>query len=212
MNLQELATRSEELHPDLVPYFEPESNGKWSMLRAPLVYQVPFFTNAFANYYYGERKKQVEQLTSEGKYREAIWMYERPYRLEAFEMYADRFSDEQYWSTLADVWTDTENAWQYRKRWVKLYQSKRPARHALMDADEYTKYQSLPAIVTIYRGCQEGINENGLSWTLDKSKAQWFATRFAKEGIVIEKSIPKEQIIAYYSGRGEEEVIVEVKK
>lgn len=210
VDYQELMTRNEELHPDLVPYFEEGTKDSWSMLRSPLVYQVPFFTNAFANYHYIARKKLVDQLFEQGEYRQMIWHYERPYRFEVFEAVASRLSDQEYWSLLAEVWTDTENAWQYRERWMKLYQSKRPMRHALMDAEESTKYDALPDTVTIYRGCQQGINENGLSWTLDKKKAQWFATRFQKDGVVLERTVPKSQIIAYYAGRGEEEVIVEV--
>ena len=208
VDYQELMTRNEELHPDLVPYFEPEKDGNWSMLRSPLVYQVPFFNNAFANHQYAERKRVVDKLISEGEYRQAIWMYERPFRVEVFEAFAPRLSNEEYWTLLAHVWTDTENAWQYRERWVELYESKRPMRHALMDDEESKEYDALPDMVTIYRGCQKGINEDGLSWTLDKKKAQWFATRYQKDGIVLERTVPKSQIIAYYAGRGESEVIL----
>jgi hypothetical protein len=47
-----------------------------------------------------------------------------------------------------------------------------------------------------------------LSWTLDRERAEWFANRFDQKGIVIEKAIGKEEIVAYFSGRGDQEIIV----
>jgi hypothetical protein len=56
------------------------------------------------------------------------------------------------------------------------------------------------------------LNENGLSWTLDKSKAEFFANRFGKKGIILERKIPKSEIVALLTVRGETEVIWEEKK
>jgi hypothetical protein len=42
---------------------------------------------------------------------------------------------------------------------------------------------------------------------LDKSKAEFFANRFGKKGIILEKKISKQKIIAVLTGRGEAEVI-----
>ena len=81
-----------------------------------------------------------------------------------------------------------------------------------MNEEEFNLLQSLPDEVTIYRGCQAGINENGLSWSLNKKKAEFFANRFGKEGIILERKIPKSNIIAFLNGRGESEVIWEDKK
>ena len=81
-----------------------------------------------------------------------------------------------------------------------------------MDESEIQLLNSLPELVTIYRGCVKGLNEDGLSWTLDKAKAKFFANRFSKDGIILEREIPKSDIIAVLLGRGESEVICEVKK
>ena len=81
-----------------------------------------------------------------------------------------------------------------------------------MDEEEDNILRSLSDEVIIYRGCQKGLNENGLSWTLDKSKAKFFANRFGKKGIILEKKIPKSDIVAVLLGRGEFEVIWEEKK
>lgn len=47
-----------------------------------------------------------------------------------------------------------------------------------MTEDDKDKYESLPDVLTVYRGCANG--GDGLSWTLDKNTAQLFVHR--KEG------------------------------
>jgi hypothetical protein len=77
-----------------------------------------------------------------------------------------------------------------------------------MDSEELKILDNLPKSVTIYRGCQKDVNENGISWTLDKDRAEWFATRFKQEGLVLEKTILKRDIIAVFTGRSESEVVI----
>jgi len=206
-----IAEQSESLHPDLVPYLEQSSEG-WMMLRHPLVYQVPFFSNGSANAYYEQKRNAVEKATGDKNYKQFVWLFERPYRVEAFIKIADKLSDTDYWKLLSDVWIDTENQYAYLKDWKRLLTSKRSNRHYMMTEEEDNLLRSLADEVTIYRGCQKGLNENGLSWTLNKSKAQFFANRFGKKGIILERKIPKLDIVAVLMGRGEYEVIWEEKK
>jgi hypothetical protein len=88
-----------------------------------------------------------------------------------------------------------------------LLSSNRSSRHYLMGEDEDNLLRSLPEKVTIYRGCQKRINEDGLSWSLDKSIAKFFANRFGKKGIILKKTVSKKDIVALLTGRGESEVI-----
>jgi hypothetical protein len=206
-----VAEHSEPLNPALIPYLETSDAG-WSMLRHPLVYQVPFFSNGSANAYYEQKRKASEQALEKKNYKEFVWLFERPYRVEAFIKIADKLSDTDYWKLLSDIWIDTENQYAYLKEWKKLLGSKRSSRHYLMDEDEDNLLRSLSNEVTIYRGCQKGLNESGLSWTLDKSKAQFFANRFGKKGIILERKIPRSDIVAVLLGRGESEVIWEETK
>jgi hypothetical protein len=209
--MQELVARmyqenNEPLHPDLLPFFE-EEGVLGAQLRHPLVYQVPFFSNGNANAFYEQKKKGIEEALKEKNYNRFIFLYERPYRLQAFMLIADLLSDTEYWSLLSSVWIDTENQWQHLKDWKKLLGSKRSNRHYMMSEEEDNAVRSLSDEVVVYRGCQKGLNENGLSWSLDKSKAEFFANRFGKKGIILEKKISKQQIIAVLTGRGEAEVI-----
>lgn len=201
---------NEDLHPDLVPYVSEGVLGK--QLRHPLVYQIAMRGNGWANAYYLQKVGDVQKALQNKKYDSFVWLHERPYRIEAFQEIEHLLSDTAYWKLLADIWTDTENQWQNYEEWKNLIGSERGSRHYLMNEEEFNLLQSLSEEVTIYRGCQKGINENGLSWTLDKSKAEFFAKRLGKDGITLEKKISKSNIVAIFTGRGESEVIWEDKK
>jgi hypothetical protein len=209
--LQQLMEIIEPLHPDLIPYFEKDG-ALGAQVRHPLVYQVPLWSNGSANAYYLQKKKDLEIALAKKNFNQVIYLHERPYRLQAFIQIAKQLPDTKYWSLLSSIWTDTENQWQNLEQWKELLSSNRPERHYLMDESEVQLLNSLPELVTIYRGCVKGLNEDGLSWTLNKSKAEFFANRFGKEGIILEREIPKSDIIAVLTGRGESEVICEVKK
>lgn len=203
---QMVAEHGEPLHPDLLPYME-NSEGGWTMLRHPLVYQVPFLSNGSANACYLQKKEALIHAVLHRKFNEILFLHERPYRLQAFISIAEDLPDSKYWSLLSDIWVDTENQYAHLKEWRNLLASKRPYRHYMMSEEEDNTLRALAKEVTIYRGCQKGINEGGLSWTLDKSKAKFFANRFGKKGIILERKIPKSNIIAFLNGRGESEVI-----
>jgi hypothetical protein len=212
MNIEEqmadlLQKTNESLHPDLVPYLEEGALGP--QLRHPLVYQIPLWSNGHANYFYEQKKQDLIQAVMHRKYNQIVFLHERPYRLDAFKKIAADLPDEKYWSLLSSIWTDTENAWQNLEDWRTLFGSDRPKRQSLMDWDEQLALSSLADTVTIYRGCEKGINEDGISWTLKRDKAEWFANRFSKDGIVLEKQISKSDIIAVFTGRNEFEVIYE---
>ena len=209
--LQRLMEIVEPLHPDLIPYFEADG-ALGAQVRHPLVYQVPLWSNGSANAYYLQKKKDLEKAIAEKNFNQIIYLHERPYRLQAFIQIAPQLSDTKYWSILSGIWTDTENQWQNLEHWKELLSANRSSRHYLMDESEVQLLNSLPEFVKIYRGCVKGLNEDGLSWTLDKAKAEFFANRFSKEGIILEREIPKSEIIAVLLGRGESEVICEVKK
>ena len=87
----------------------------------------------------------------------------------------------------------------------------------LMTSIEYEKYKEMlhrPEL-TIYRGSNNLTNHPqicGLSWTLDKDVAIWFAKRFAKdltESTIVYTTISSNtnNILAYYSN--EDEVVVD---
>lgn len=60
--------------------------------------------------------------------------------------------------------------------------------------------------IKAYRGINKYNLKDGCSYTLDKSKAEWFANRYDDGGYVIEKEITIDDVIFYYDGRKEQEV------
>lgn len=71
---------------------------------------------------------------------------------------------------------------------------------------------NLSGVVPIFRGVGSEKYRNGISWTLAKSKAEWFATRFTDNGIVYSAKVKSKDILYYISERDEEEIIVDPKK
>lgn len=204
--------QTEQLHPDLLAYYNSEAIGGMGALTHPLVYSVPFFSNGMANRMYEQKLKQVARALDKREYLRYIFLHERPYRLEAFMEYAIEMSDHEYWKNLSDIWIDTENMWQNRDEWVEVLNCKRGSRASIMDHEDDRAFMDLPDQVTIYRGCVTGLNENGLSWTLDKERAQWFSTRLNRlrggQAKVLEKTVHKSEILAVFVGRGEAEVVL----
>lgn len=84
-------------------------------------------------------------------------------------------------------------------------------KQALMYDDEHKTYKDLPETFTVYRGVTPGRNPDGMSWTRDLSKADWFSRRFG-DGYVLEGIANKKDVLAFFSRRGEEEVVIEAKK
>lgn len=114
---------------------------------------------------------------------------------------------------LGRFWTEEENPngdvnvpMSLSARWFKSTD-----KQALMYDDEYKTYKDLPETFTVYRGVTPGRNPDGMSWTRDLSKADWFSRRFG-DGYVLEGIANKKDVLAFFSRRGEEEVVIEAKK
>ena len=87
-------------------------------------------------------------------------------------------------------------------------------KNALMEEEELEVYNSLPDIVTVYRGVTSYNNKKieVLSWTIDPEVAKWSANRYEEHGQVYAATISKKHILAYFGGRNEAEVIVDPSK
>lgn len=81
-------------------------------------------------------------------------------------------------------------------------------KEALMELDEFEKYLSLPDAFKVYRGVATGRNPDGMSWTDNFESAEWFAKRFRNDGYIIEGIADKKNVLAYFSRRKEDEVLI----
>jgi len=194
-----------KLYPELQNYIVETPIGQY--IKHPLVHQ-PYLSATLANQQLDQKYKYLRKAIETKNFSQIIWLHERPYRLLAFKDIQKDLDNKTYWKLLSLIWTDTENSYQDLETWKKLFKSKKGNKENLMGGQELETFESLDNELIVYRGCVKGLNENGLSWTLDKQQAEWFAKRFDNNGIVKEKRILKRNIVAYFSGRGEEEVIV----
>ena len=215
-SLEETMKRQEPLHEDLQLYLNAGREGglfgECECLKHPLVFGVPYFEhmNAFYNQQYVHKKAYVEEKLTAGNYAGALFMYERPYRIDKLLEWVDEIEDDKvFWGLVGDCWIDTENMWQYEDEAISLLECGRPHREFIMDEEERSFMDSLPDKIAVYRGHQQH-NRTGFSWTLNYWRARWFAKRFAHKGKgwVARGIVDKNDIYGVLLGRGEYEIII----
>lgn len=139
-------------------------------------------------------------------------MLQPKWRMEFFKYIERHLNEEDYACLLRDAWTGSE--FPNRDPGVSLAGKIRFFRKAdkglLMDKRERKVFDSLPDVVTVYRGCYGKGAQKGISWTLSFEKAKWFADRFPMwKGTVYTATIPKKYIYAYFNDRDEQEIILD---
>lgn len=209
-----MAVRTEELHSELVPYLG-ESEVLGAVLKAPLVYLVPYLPSlaAFANEMYRTKTEGIHRAEAEKTLRKIVWLHEKPYRLAAFRSVCDRLTDREYWEVLGSIWLETENLHEDQEAWLEALTADRPGRvDWLMDEDDRAVLASLDDEVTIYRGFIHPARRLAPSWSLSRAKAEWFATRtlgHGRQSYLATTTVPTHRVIAYFGGRGEQEIVLD---
>jgi hypothetical protein len=163
------------------------------------------------NEQYSYKRKALIVAASQKDWHTYVFLHERPYRLDALIHISETYSlsNKKFWELVGSVWTDSENIYQNVKEWQEVWATGRPNHQAAMTKDERLALAALPDELTIYRGAREDLNEDGLSWTTDRARAEWFAKRFNREGdaVVLEARVTKHDVLAYFTGRNESEVV-----
>src|SRR5258705_147764 len=77
-----------------------------------------------------------------------------------------------------------------------------------MTEQERSFLAGLPEEITIYRGFNGGHGE-GMSWTLDRDKAIWFAKRFRSAPALATALAIRGDVHAFFSGRNEFEIVID---
>ncbi len=76
-------------------------------------------------------------------------------------------SDQDYWRQLAYDWTHAEHVGLDEPAWRERFSSGRPGREHLMESDVRDLLAKAPERIRVWRGAVRGVNEDGLSWTID---------------------------------------------
>jgi ribosomal protein L22 len=95
--------------------------------------------------------------------------------------------------------------------WLEIWREPCSKRYRAMCRSERVRLAKLPEIVTVWRGVSHKDAVEGLSWTLRRDKAEWFARRSAhgKKPLLAKGSIIKSAVFAYFSGRKEAEIVLD---
>ena len=162
--------------------------------------------NNYLNKKFKRNKEKAEKAIENRDYRSYLNSYEKPYKLPPLIVIfgIEDVDDKLKAELLADTWTSAEGPSVCRKHWVKLFKYFKKRKELLMTEEEFEFFNNLPEEITIYRGAE---SIKGISWTLSKEKAEWFAKRFEINGTVFEKTVKKSDCFCYLNERQEEEII-----
>lgn len=159
----------------------------------------------------------IEQVINTCDINDFYFMINKPYRL-TFLKYASQYMTKETFSEyLKHAWITSENpnddincSISIIIKWFKIADKK-----YIMDETEYNKYINLPDTIEIYRGVGINRNPKGLSWTDSLDIAKWFAHRFdtsGNQGYIEKLTVKKENILAYFNSRNENEIVLDITK
>ena len=209
MDIEELMHRKEELDPELKAYLRKTEF--FECIQHPLIFSVPHFQemNAICNEQFREKKKALDRYVQEKNWDGYVFVHERPYRAEILSTIMSVMSDQYYGELLPRVLMDSENLWQLHKVIKRLIARKGDWKQYLMTDEEKKVFESLPSLVTLYRGCKL-CNIKGFSWTTNIEKAKWYSRRNPFAGGLVMKGVcNKTDLLAYWNRRGEDEIFVD---
>lgn len=159
-----------------------------------------------------EWRKVVSGEIDTGNLTDILFIITKPYRLLFLKMILPFISDLDLGECLSCAWVSVENISKdcnvNGSELVTMF--KRADKTTLMTDEERKCLDNLDEEVTVWRGVTDYNKgrRKALSWTLDYQKAQWFALRYTKAGTVREVTVPRKRVLAYFSGRGEREIIL----
>lgn len=159
-----------------------------------------------------EIKKEIEKAEN---VIQIYIMITKPYIFAFLKFVKQYLSKEDLSKILGDAWSRVEQSNMdnnlSKSQLVSLFKQCDPK--ILMDEEEYQKFQNFPETLEIYRGVTTYNQKNikALSWTLKEAKAKWFATRYSEKGKVYKATIGKQNVLAYFTGRNEAEIVVDPK-
>lgn len=183
-------------------------------IKHPFVNAVPYappFATLYNEQLWLKRDILANAITAR-EWHTAVFVHERPWRIDALLAIADRVSDVEYWELVRDTWMDAENIPECQASWDRVLRAPRGAQEHLTDVEDREELACLPDVVTLFQG-RTNVRDDGWSWTLDRAVGEWFANRFAMfenaTPVLASVEIPKVLIHGLLLGRGEREVLVD---
>jgi len=212
----EMMQREEPLHQHLHSCIDATMEGMPHLKHPLFVGPIDPNRAALAHWLIEQKGREIEKAVKAQKWYEVVFFHEKSFLDDAFREYEKQFDDGSYWLTLGRIWSQQEEVWRQRNWYLQRFRSPRPQRESLMSAEEHQYLHELPAEFPIYRGFI-GNRGEGLSWSLDRAKAEWFARRFSiltelGQPRLMTGVIKKKDVLAYFDGREEKEIVVDPAK
>lgn len=208
----------EELCDELKACLHESEDGRYGLYH-PLVHEASLYSVHLHRRYnrtLEAKQHAVQEAFAEHQWATYIWLHERPYRAQALsDVYDEILRDisPNHWGEIvSSIWSDSENIWENVDTWRDIFHGMPYG--TLCDTEALEKLEAMPDELTIYRGtCAPDQAGSGLSWTLDRGKAVWFARRFANlDGhtgapVLLTGTVSKADVLGYLTDRGEDEII-----
>lgn len=203
------------LHLDLQPYVQ--NHGSGPMLNSPLVQARRLRPEIIPelNDFYEYKCKELDHAWEVGDYHKYVFLHERPFRIDALvQLRFDFGISRPYWEVVGTTWRDSENIQRWKDEWREIWseEDKLGLRRFAMTRYERRYLRQLPESFIIYRGVGDPAGVEGMSWTLSRKLAAWFACRNRSNNdgkcLIATAEISRADVIAYFSNRREREVIV----
>lgn len=146
-----------------------------------------------------------------------FWLIRKPWRLGFLKGIKKYLDNKEFSGLLGDIWVDVEspNMDGFVSEDVLLEWFQTADKTSLMSEEELETYNYLPDEVQIYRGVGTKSNPKGFSWTTNLEVAERFAERYSMldgDGYIAVATVKKEDVLAYFSRRDEDEYIVDGNK
>lgn len=187
------------------------------MIAHPLLYVIQYDRDQNPNYNrrLEEKEKARAHAIREGDFHTAIFLHERPHRLNALmALHATLLMEpqggtlihhanagEMLGRCLPQVYIDAEGIHVNASEWRTLFMAL---------PEEYRNLDLLPpGEFDIWRGVQDTRPiDSGISWTLSEDRARWFARRYGGDRGQTQQRTVTAQDVAYYTDeRGEQDVV-----
>ena len=168
-------------------------------------------------------KNRAEKLKQQN-YRGYLYTFSSEEILKPFLSICRLLADAEYWQLTREVWMCAELIEPDKRTWLRLLQSKKPQRESLMTSEEHAALAAMPDEIQIWRGCGHSAGVHGMCWTIEKSRAEFFAS-YAIDSrrkvfiglnnnttpIVASATCRRADVLAYFTGRGESEIVLNPK-
>lgn len=169
----------------------------------------------------GDLSARKTELLAQGKYLDYLLTFGGHECLFGLLGIEARLPDKDYWKCLAETWSNIECSAPHLQTWIRLFESERKCRAALMTKKERAFLRALPQELTLYRGYAKGRVRRGMSWTLSKECANFFA-RYATGprraflcghqqggiGMRVTGRCDRRDVLALFNEREEQEIVI----